>query len=114
LNFALEEAVMEGPGKPSGLKLNWTHQLLAYVDYVNLLGDSIKTINKNIKILLEASKEVDLEVKVENTKYMLVSRPRNADQNLDIKVVKKIVSKCVIVQVFANDSNKSTFDSQGN
>jgi hypothetical protein len=30
-----------------GLKLNGAHQLLAYVDDVNLLGDNMETINKN-------------------------------------------------------------------
>jgi hypothetical protein len=29
-----------------GLKLNVTHQLLAYADDVNLLGDNIDTMNK--------------------------------------------------------------------
>jgi hypothetical protein len=32
-----------------GLKLNGTHQLLAYADDVILLGDSIDTINKTKK-----------------------------------------------------------------
>jgi hypothetical protein len=31
-----------------GLKLNGTHQLLAYADDVNLLGDDIDTIEKSI------------------------------------------------------------------
>jgi hypothetical protein len=48
--------------------LNGTHQLLAYVDDVNLLGDNIDTINKNTEILIDASKEVGLEVNVEKTK----------------------------------------------
>jgi hypothetical protein len=57
----------------AGLKLNGTHQLLAYADDVNLLGDNIDTINKNTGILIDANKEVGLEINVEKTKYMLVS-----------------------------------------
>jgi hypothetical protein len=45
-----------------GLKLNGTHQLLAYADDVDLLGDNIDTINKNTQTLIDASKEVGLEV----------------------------------------------------
>jgi hypothetical protein len=44
----------------AGLKLNGTHQLLAYADDVNLLGDNIETINKNTQTLIDASKEVGL------------------------------------------------------
>jgi hypothetical protein len=58
--------------------LNGTHQLLAYVDDVNLLGDNIDIINKNTETLIYASKEVGLEVNVEKMKYMLVSRDQNA------------------------------------
>jgi hypothetical protein len=48
-----------------GLKLNGTHQLLAYVGDVNLLGDNIDTIKKNTETLIDASKEVGLEINVE-------------------------------------------------
>jgi hypothetical protein len=68
------------------LKLNGTHQLLAYADDVNLQGDNIDTINKNTETLIDASKEVGLEVNVEKTKYMLVSRDQNAGQNREIKI----------------------------
>jgi hypothetical protein len=63
-----------------------THQLLAYADDVNLLGDNIDTINKNRQTLIDAIKEVGLEVNVENTKYMLVSRDQNAGQTREIKI----------------------------
>jgi hypothetical protein len=69
-----------------GMKLNGTHQLLAYADDVNLLGDNIHTINKNTEILIDASKEVGLDVNVEKTKYMLVSGDQNAGQNREIKI----------------------------
>jgi hypothetical protein len=54
-----------------GLKLNGTHQILANSDDVNLLGDNIDTIKKNTEALIDASKEVGLEINVEKTKYML-------------------------------------------
>jgi hypothetical protein len=69
-----------------GLILNGTHQFLAYADDVNLLGDNIDIINKNTETLIDESKEVGLEVNVEKTKYMLVSRDQNEDQNREIKI----------------------------
>jgi hypothetical protein len=69
-----------------GLKLNGTHQLLAYADDVNLLGDNIDTIQKSTEILIDASKEVGLEINVEKTKYMLLSHRQNLCQNRDIKI----------------------------
>jgi hypothetical protein len=46
---------------------------------VNLLGGKIDTVNKSIEASSGSSKEVDLEVNVEKTKYTLVSNYRNAD-----------------------------------
>jgi hypothetical protein len=45
-----------------GLILSVTHQLLAYADVVNIVAENIDTIQKNTNVLLDASKEVGLEV----------------------------------------------------
>jgi hypothetical protein len=50
-----------------GLKLNETHQLLAYADDVNLLGDNTNTIKRNTETLIDTSNEVGLQLNVEKT-----------------------------------------------
>jgi hypothetical protein len=89
-NFALQFAIRMFEENQVGLKLNGTHQLLAYADDVNLLGNNIDTINENIETLIDASKEVG-QVNIEKTKYMLVSCDQNADQNWDSKNRKQII-----------------------
>jgi coproporphyrinogen III oxidase-like Fe-S oxidoreductase len=59
---------------------------LAYADDVNIVGENIDTIQRNTKALLDASKEVGLEVNPERTKYMLVSRCQKAGQRQNIKI----------------------------
>jgi hypothetical protein len=63
--------------------------LLAYADDVNLVSDNINTTKKNAQTLINASKEVGLEVNTEKSKYMLLSHHQNAGQNHDIKVANR-------------------------
>jgi hypothetical protein len=69
----------------NGLKLNGTHQLLAYADGVNILGESVHAVKKNTDALVAATKEIGLEVNADKTKYMVVSRDQNAGRNHSIK-----------------------------
>jgi hypothetical protein len=71
------------------LKLIETHQLLVCADDVNLLGDNINAIKKNTETLIDVSKEVGLEVNAEKTKYMLLTRHQNAEQNHDMKIANR-------------------------
>jgi hypothetical protein len=79
-NFPLEYAIRRVQENQEGLILNGTHQLLAYADDVNTVGENIDTIQKNTKALLDASMKVGLEVNPEKTKYMLGSRCQRQDR----------------------------------
>jgi ABC-type siderophore export system fused ATPase/permease subunit len=61
----LEYAISKVQENQVGLKLNRTHQMLVYAD-VNILGDDTDTMKKNTQTLIDASKEIGLEVNREN------------------------------------------------
>ena len=59
--FFLEYAIRRVQANQDGLKLNGTHQLLAYADDVNILGGSIHTLKENAEALVAATREIGLE-----------------------------------------------------
>jgi len=85
LNLVLEYTIREGGGvvqvNQDGLKLNGTHHLLVYTDYVTILGGSVHTIKKNTENLVVASKKIGLEGNTERAEYTVLSRYQNTVQN---------------------------------
>ena len=68
------------------MKLNGTHQLLAYADDVNILGESIRAVKENAEALVVAAKETGLEVNADKTKYMVMSRDQIAGRTHSMKI----------------------------
>jgi hypothetical protein len=61
-NSALQYATSRIQVIQEGLKLNGTHQLLVYLDDVNMMGGSVHTVNENAEALEVVSMVNGLEV----------------------------------------------------
>ena len=56
--FALQYAIRKVLETNLELDMKGAHQVLAYADDVNLIGDDIKTIERNADVLLNAYKDI--------------------------------------------------------
>ena len=54
--------------------MNGTHQVFAYADDVNTIGDDIRTIEWNADVLLNACKDIGLAENTGKTKNMEIGR----------------------------------------
>jgi hypothetical protein len=87
--FALEYTIRRDLENQEGRKIYGTHQVLAYVDDVNIVEENINTIKKNTEGLLDGSKKIGLEVNPEKTKYMLMSRSQKIGKKHSIKLANR-------------------------
>ena len=92
-NFALEYAIRRVQVNQDGLKLNGTHQLLAYADDVNILGGSAHMVKENAEALVVATKETGQEVNADKTKYMIMSRDQNAGRSYSMKIYNNSIER---------------------
>jgi hypothetical protein len=79
-SFALYYATRKVQENEVGLELNGTHQLLVYADDTDLLGNSINTVKENTETLLQASRNVGLEINAEKTRYVIMPCHPNSRQ----------------------------------
>ena len=63
-----------------------THQVLAYADDVNLIGDDIRTIERNTDVLLNACKDIGLAVNTGKTMYIEIRHHRGIIANEHIRI----------------------------
>jgi hypothetical protein len=60
---------------------------VVYADGINFLGCSINTIKETTDTVLEACRDVSLEINAEKTKYMIMSSHPKSGQNQNIRIV---------------------------
>jgi hypothetical protein len=95
--YDIDYAIRRVQLNQNDLRLNGTHQLFVYAADVNVLGGRVHSIKKNAKYLVLASKETGIEVNVDQTKYIVMSRDKNAERSDNIKTDNSSIER---VEVF--------------
>jgi hypothetical protein len=57
------------------------------------LGGSVLTVRENAEALVVATKEIGLEVNTDKTKYMVMSRNRNAGRGDSVKIDNRSIER---------------------
>jgi len=104
--FALYYAIRRFQVNQDGLKLNSTHQLLAYADDVNILEGSIHALKENAEALVAATMEIGLEVSADKTKYMVTSRVQNAGRIHNVEIDNSIFERVEEFKYFGTTLTK--------
>jgi hypothetical protein len=79
----------KGSGNPGGAKIRWYTSASGLCWWCKSIGRWCKYYKKIIEALIDSSKEVGLEVNTEKTKYMLMFRHQNGEQNFNVKIANK-------------------------
>jgi hypothetical protein len=87
--------------------LNGTYQLIVFVAAVNLPGRNTSIVRKSIGALLNACKEVCLEVNAKKSKYTSMSDHQNANYTVNIEIRNNESYENVVKFRSGTDSNKS-------
>ena len=64
--------------------MNGTYQVLGYADDANLIGDDIRTTERNADVLLNAYKDIGLAVNTGKSTYMEIGLHRGMVENAHI------------------------------
>jgi hypothetical protein len=92
-NFSSAYVIKKVQENQVGSELNGTHQLLVYADDVNLIEDNINIITENIETLLEARRDIGLEINTQTTKYIIMSHHSNSEQDQNIRIANELFEK---------------------
>lgn len=58
-----------------------------HVRDINLMDEDVYNVRKNTEVLINANKEIFLQIKVAKTKYIFLSRDENIGRNFDMNIV---------------------------